>query len=78
MRRVSWTVARSLLNRHSVCCLSLQGSRAILTEHATPKDMRLDIAAETNSNLEIVAEEIGEQGLTDQAKSSLLKRIPVP
>ena len=40
--------------------------------------MRLDIAAETNSNLEIVAEEIGEQGLTDQAKSSLLKRIPVP
>ena len=51
---------------------------AILTEHAIPKDMRLGTAAETNSNLEIAAEEIGEQGLTDQAKSSLLKRIPVP
>ena len=51
---------------------------AILTEHAIPKDMRLDIVAETNSNLEIAAEEIGEQGLTDQAKSSLLERIPVP
>lgn len=49
---------------------------AILTEHAIPKDMRLGTAAETNSNLEIAAEEIGEQGLTDQAKSSLLKRIP--
>ena len=31
---------------------------AILTEHAIPKDMRLDIAAETNSNLEIAAEEM--------------------
>ena len=51
---------------------------AILTEHAIPKDMRLGTAAETNSNLEIAAEEIGEQGLTDQAKSSLLGRIPVP
>ena len=50
----------------------------ILTEHAIPKDMRLGTAAETNSNLEIAAEEIGEQGLTDQAKSSLLERIPVP
>ena len=49
---------------------------AILTEHAIPKDMRLGTAAETNSNLEIAAEEIGEQGLTDQAKSSLLERIP--
>ncbi|CAH3132590.1 unnamed protein product [Porites lobata] len=38
---------------------------AIFTEHAIPKDMPL-----------IAAEEIGEQGLTDQAKSSLLERIP--
>ena len=51
---------------------------AILTEHAIPKDMRLGTAAETNSNLEIAAEEIGEQGLTDQTKSSLLERIPLP
>ncbi|CAH3188551.1 unnamed protein product [Porites lobata] len=49
---------------------------AILTEHAIPKDICLGTAAETNSNLEIAAEEIGEQGLTDQAKSSLLERIP--
>ena len=51
----------------------------IPTEHAVPKNMPLDSEAETkNSNLEIAAEEIGEQGLTDQAKSSLLGRIPVP
>ena len=49
---------------------------AILTEHTIPNDMRLSTAAETNSNLEIAAEEIGGQGLTDQAKSSLLERIP--
>ena len=50
----------------------------ILTEHAVPKNMPLGSEAETiNSNLEIAAEEIGEQGLTDQAKSSLLGRIPV-
>ena len=68
--------------KQAIChaaCHCTAAVAAILTEHAIPKNMSLGTAAETiNSNPEIVAEEIGEQGLADQAKSSLFERIPVP
>ena len=68
--------------KQAIChaaCHCTAAVAAFLTEHAVPNNMPLDTEAETiNSNLEIAAEEIAEQGLTDQAKLSLLGRIPVP
>ena len=62
--------------KQAIChaaCHCTAAVAAILTEHAVPKNMPLGTEAETiNSNPEIAAEEIAEQGLTDQAKSSLL------